>query len=423
MKRYVPLVLLLSFPLPLGAQEADQPAGPVIEVTFEETEAVPGQPLSLRLTVLVPTFMPDPPAWPSLEAPNLLVRLPERSTGPTSRTIGGQTWSGVTRHYRISPMVPGEFAIPPQEVIVTFADPDTSEPTKATLTTEPLAFSGVVPQGAEGLDPFLAAEALELEQEITGDPEAMVPGDSVTRTVTARIRGTSPMFLPDLLPATKVGGVAAYPDEPVLAEADDRGVLSGTRTERVTLVAEAGGSGEAPPVSLDWYNLDTGEVETATLEGFAIAVDGPPARSAEPRDWRAIALTALAGTLALALALWLLRRFLPPLGRWLQARHAGWLASEAHAYADLRRAVGRRDYAALRPTLDAWAATAPGPDPRRHPGLQEALTQIGAARYGRTTPDDAAAAWRALLSALPEARRASRASHPAAALPPMNPGA
>jgi hypothetical protein len=417
------VVLVLALATSLGAQESDAPAGPVLEVDFKETEAVPGQPLSLRLTVLVPTFMPEPPVWPSLEAPNLLVRLPEGSTGPTSKRIGGQTWSGITRHYRISPMVPGDFAIPPQEVIVTFADPDTNEPTKATLSTEPLAFSGVVPEGAEGLDPFLAAEALKLEQEITGEPEAMAPGDSVTRTITARIRGTSPMFLPDLLPATTVEGVAAYEDEPALEEADDRGVVSGTRTERVTLVAEGGGSGEAPPVSLDWYNLKTGKVETATLEGFAISVDGPPARRAEPRDWRTIALTALAGALALALVLWLLRRLLPPLGPWLRARHAAWLASESHAYAELHRVAGRRDHAALRPALDAWAARVPGPDPRRHPALQDALTRIGAARYGRTAPDDTAAAWRALLAALPQARRASRASQGAALLPPLNPGA
>jgi MlrC C-terminus len=382
MKRSAVVLLVLAFAPPLGAQEADEPAGPVLEVDFKEAEAVPGQPLSLRLTVLVPTFMPKPPVWPSLEAPNLLVRLPEGSTGPTSKRIGGQTWSGITRHYRISPMVPGDFAIPPQEVMVTFADPDTNEPTKATLSTEPLAFSGVVPVGAEGLDPFLAAEALKLEQEITGDPETMAPGESVTRTVTARIRGTSPMFLPDLLPAMTVEGLAAYADEPALAEADDRGVLSGTRTERVTLVAEGGGSGEAPPVSLDWYNLKTGKVETATLEGFAISVDGPPARSAEPRDWRVIALTALAGALAVALALWLLRRLLPPLGRWVRARRADWLASEARAYARLRQVAKHRDHAALRPALDAWAAKVSGPDPRRDARLQDALRQLGAARYG-----------------------------------------
>jgi hypothetical protein len=232
------------------------------------------------------------------------------------------------------------------------------------------------------------------------------------------------MFLPDLLPATTVEGLAAYADEPVLEEADERGVVSGTRIERVTLVAEGGGSGDAPPVSLDWYNLESGEVETAAVEGFTIEIDGPPLRSAEPRDWRAIGFAALAGALALALGLWLLRRVVPPLGRWVRARHADWIASEAHAYGKLRRVVRRRDHAALHPALDAWAAKLPGPDPRRHPLLGDALTGIGAARYGKTAPSDTPAAWCTLLSALSEVRRTSRAPQGGAtALPPLNPGA
>lgn len=397
---------------------------PILQVIFEDTEAVPGQPLSLRLTVLVPTFLPQPPVWPSLEAPNLLVRLPEGSTRPTSERIDRETWSGVTRHYRISPMVPGDFEIPPQEVIVTYADPRSSQPVKVSLTTEALAFSGVVPEEAKGLDPFIAARGLELSQLIDGNPEAMVPGDSVARTVTARIQGTSPMFLPELMPATTVEGIAAYADDPVLEERDDRGSLAGTRTERVTLVAQGGGSGQAPPVSFDWYNLERSRVETAAVEGVAIAVEGPPARSAEPRNWRVIALSVLAGALVLIVGLQLLRRLLPPLRRWIRARYAEWLASETHAYARLRRVAVSHDHAALRPALDAWAAKIPTTDPRQDSRLQAALAKLGEARYGRDAPVGFEEGWRALIAILPEVRRASRTSHPGTtALPPLNPGA
>ncbi|MCC0066891.1 MAG: BatD family protein [Rhodovulum sp.] len=304
--RAAALFVLLAFAPPAGAQEDVAPDGPVLRVEFDETEAIPGQPLSLRMTVLVPTFLPEPPVWPSLEAPNLLVRLPERSTNPTSARVGGETWAGVTRNYRISPMVPGEFAIPPQEVVVTWADPESNAPARAILRSEALAFRGVVPAGAEGLDPFVAATSLELAQTIEGEPGAMTPGDSVTRTVVATVAGTAPMFLPELMPPVAIEGVAAYPDEPLIAETDDRGTLGGSRTERVTLVAEGGGSGAVPAVTLDWYDLETGRVETASVEGFAIAVEGPPARSVAPgRDWRRIALGGLAALAGAAAAVWL----------------------------------------------------------------------------------------------------------------------
>ena len=59
--------------------------------------------------------------------------MPARATTPLSERIIDDTWSGVSRHFRITPMVPGRFTIPPQEVIVTWADPDTNQPRRDVL--------------------------------------------------------------------------------------------------------------------------------------------------------------------------------------------------------------------------------------------------------------------------------------------------
>lgn len=404
MKPVIAFCLFAVIALPSGAQTDATPAVPVLQVEFDETETVPGQPLSLRLTVLAPTFLPNPPVWPSLEAPNLLVRLPGRATNPISARVGGETWAGITRNYRISPMVPGDFTIPPQQVIVTYADPDSNAPLKVTLQTDALAFRGVIPDGAEGLDPFIAADSLELAQTIDGEPGAMKPGDSVTRTVVATVTGTAPMFLPDLLAPVAIDGVAAYPDEPILSETDERGTFGGTRTESVTLLAESGGAGEAPPIRIDWYNMQTGEVETASADGFAISVDGPPARSAAPLDWRRIGLMGIAALVGLSILVWLLRRLAPPTGRLLRAYHAARLTSESHAYAELRHAIARRDNRALRPRLDDWANRIAGPDPRGDARLQRALTALGATRYRTAAPEDPSAAWQMLDQTLSEIR-------------------
>lgn len=424
--RALPIVLLLLAGLG-GARSAlaQDAAGavPVLETSFEETETVPGQPLTLRLTVYVPTYLPRPPVWPSLEAPNLLVRLPGRSTGPVSKSIGGQTWAGVSRRYLISPMVPGAFSLPPQEVGVTYADPETNEPVRTTLSTEAIAFRGTVPKGAEGLDPFLAATSLSLDQTVEGEPGAMTPGDSVTRTVTARIAGTSSMFVPELLPAAVLPGVAAYPAAPVTADRDQRGSLSGERTERVTYVAEGGGSGEAPAVSLDWYNLTSGKVETARVPGFAIAVDGPPVAAGTPRDWRAIVLAAGAAFACLGLAAFAAVRLMPRARQVLADRHAAHLASEAYAFGRLKTVMARRDARALYGALDLWAGRLDGADPRRRPDVAAALAAIGAARYGASGPGDDGRAWRALAQAVTTARHDARRRTSASPLPPLNPGA
>ncbi len=407
------------------ADAVDTPNTPLLRVDFPETEAIPGQFLTLRLTVLVPSYMPAPPVWPSFETPNLLVRVPEGATNPTSERIDGETWSGISRRYSISPMVPGAFELPPEDVVVTWADPDADQPVRVTLPTNSLAFTGVLPAGAEALDPFIAASDLDLRQEITGEPGAMTPGDSVTRTVTVEVAGVSPMFLPNLLAPVSVPGVAAYPDAPRLDETDDRGTLGGTRIESVTYVAESGGAGTLPEITLDWFDIDTGKVVSARAEAVDISVDGPPAALADPESRRQIMVLAAAGVGCLILLAIALRLALPPLRRKLAAHRAAQVASEDHAWRELSETVKRQDLGALYPALDIWAARVNGADPRHDPGVQSALATLGRARYGARmkTEADPRDGWNHLDTALRTARRAETAPTARRALPPLNPGA
>jgi hypothetical protein len=299
----------------------------------------------------------------------------------------------------------------------------TNQPVRASLATGPLSFAGILPAGAEGLDPFIAASALELTQAVDGDPATMVPGGSVVRTVSARVEGTSPMFLPNLLPPIDIDGLAAYLDEPVVEETDDGGTPSGTRTERVTLVAEGGGSGDVPAVALDWYDLDSGTIKTASIPGFAVEIEGPAAASAEPRDWRAIALAAAALLMLGMAAVWLIRRTQPLLAAQWRDWRGQRLESERHAWRELRGAVHGRDLAAVYVALDVWAGRLAGPDPRGDPALHTALTQIGAAHFGKERRCDDGTAWQALAVALATSReRLLRADARAGPLPPLNGG-
>lgn len=408
------LAALLIFALPAAAQE------PVLRAELEADATIPGQAVSLRLTVLAPTFFPQPPIWPDYQAPNLLVRI--AATGPVSERIDGATWSGVSRRYLITPMLPGPVGLPGREITVTWSDPETNVPRRTELPVNALTITGLVPEGAEKLDPFIAADALTLEQTVEGTPEDMAPGNSLTRTVIATIQGAPAMFLPTLMPPHAIEGLRTYPDSPVLQETTNRGMIRGTRKERVTLIAEGGGSGEAPAVSLDWYNLGTGKVETAELPAISVFVEGPLATSGAPpqRDWRAIALAGLVIFIALALALKTLRRLLPYLADQVGQLRARWTASEWYAWRVLQRAVSSRNYAAVRPALDVWADRVKGSDPRRDPRLSNALASLGAARYsagGRTGGHD----WRELDRLLRELRQPQTQQQSRAALPPLNP--
>ncbi len=422
MRRALVLLLWLLGLVAPALTAAQESARPVLRTELEKVSAIPGQPIILRITLLAPTWLPKPPGFPSFETPNVIVRLPSRASSPTSERIGGETWSGVTRAYRLYPMTVGRFRIPPQTVTVTFADSDTRAPVTVELRTDEVVFSGTAPEGAEDLDPFIAAETLTLEQSIEGEPGNLEPGGAITRTVTVRVNGTSPIFLPPLIPPLAAEGVSAYPKEPVVTETEARGVISGDRVESVTYVAEAGGRHTAPPIRLRWFNLREKRVETAMADGFEITVRGPPPAPTSSFDWRAAAPWIVLGALLVALAVVATVRLWPRISRWRQRRREAYLASEAFAFSLAMTAFRARDFGGVVRTVELWLSRLPPGAGAEHARLSSALAHLGAAYFGRDRRPPLNSQWPDAVEALRATRRECLAATTAdRALPPLNP--
>lgn len=413
-------LLALLFLLMTGA--ATQAQEPRVTLELSESETLVGQPLELVVNVLVPTWMPKPPVYPTFEVPSLMVRLPEKSTVSISQRVDGATWAGVRRTYRLYPLVPGTFEIPPQAFTITYADPDTRDPVVQDIPSPAVSFASTIPAAARTLDPLIVARAFTLEQTIEGE-NTLAPGDAVVRTVRATIDGTTVVMIPTLVSASDTPGLRSYPAEPTITEAEDGRNLSGTREEKVTYLAQSSGTATLPQIRFDWYNIDTGEIETVSVPEFSVTVEGI-AEPAEDGITREQLIRVAIGLAVLALVVLLVRRFKPQIDAWITALRDRWHTSERYARSQVQHAIKAGDLTRTYSTLEVWVARTTLTEAELQP-LATALAEVGKATHGTGTGAAALKrAWQEVSAAFRAARRENtrlRKSAHVNRLPPLNP--
>ena len=76
MRRLLALIAIVCSTVSLAQDQPD----PIIRVSLEPEAVNVGEAAELRITVLGPTWFPEPPEFPSFEVPNALVRLPPNSS-------------------------------------------------------------------------------------------------------------------------------------------------------------------------------------------------------------------------------------------------------------------------------------------------------------------------------------------------------
>jgi hypothetical protein len=415
--RHLVAVLLLAF----SAAEAQDTPVVRIEVTPEAVNV--GEPARLRVTVLVPTWFPQPPVFPSFELSNAITRLPPDSSFPTSERMGRDTWSGIVRNYRVYPMLGATYTIADRSIRVTYANPG-SEPIIVDTPVPEITFRGVVPEGAEGLDPYLAGRRFSLTREVEGELERLEAGDAVVIRYVAELEGLPAIFIPPLLPDLAIPGVSVYADEPEIRDGEP-----GTRTEQVTLVFEAGGDFVIPAIGIDWWNTSSDRIETASVDPLSLSVSGPvfstpEAEAVVSTDWQAMVISLLAATLFL----FALLRLWPVVVARRAAAKAEYEQSEQFAYRRLQSALNTDDAGGAHAQMLAWLSrAAPGYELRQFARefgsgeFEAALTDYLTSMYSATdtSPDPAR-----LASGFDDARHACLRSadrQPEPALPPLNP--
>ena len=340
--------LLAIAALALNVVSAEE-VKPIVRATLTPEIVNVGEATELTITVMVPTWFARPPVYPSFELANAITRLPADSSYPIQERIGNESWAGIVRTYEIYPLLGATYRMNGKSIAIAYANPG-KDPVTADVEVPEVVFRGSVPAGAESLDPYVAGRSLQLSLDVEGDLDSLEAGDAVVLRYVAEIDGLPAIFLPPLAPELQFDGVSVYNDVP---EVDD-GILA-RRSEKLTLVFEAGGEFRIPDLELRYWNTESNTIETAVAAGLAISVAGPPLPApvsdvSSGTRWRQFTLL-IVGMIVLVLAL---RRWVPVAVRRYREAGERHRQSEQYAFEQLLKALNSKSPETAYRALLSW---------------------------------------------------------------------
>lgn len=342
-------ILIILLAAPLHAQDK-----PFLRIQVTPEEVAVGQSIKLQISVFVPTWFSGPPQYPSFEIPNAITRLPPDSSYPTNERVNGETWSGIVREYEIFPLVRATYRLSNLEVDLTYADPTTRKPIASKLALPQIIFKGVVPEGAQDLDPYLAGNRFTLTRDIKGNPQSMSAGDAIVLTYQATLEGLPGIFIPPLVEAPDWPGVSSYLKDPSVKE--ENGVA--TRTEELTLIFETGGEYLLPNTTLRWWNLAEGKIETSSIEPLVLKVEGPALADSTTRErgTNSLLQTLFAIIAALIVFIIFVKRGIPAITKKRLESRRRYESSEPFAFSNVKSALQKKDAKAAHRAIGLWIA-------------------------------------------------------------------
>jgi hypothetical protein len=265
------LLIFMLFSGALSAQDEPlavlktqlEPAGPVLV----------GEPIRLKVDVLVTTWLTRAPVFPDLEIEGALVMLPDERARSISERIDGKNWFGVSRSYLVYPQEAREFQIPPAEIIVTYGQAD--EP--AVLPLEQLTFRARIPSEARGLGYFIATTGFQLTQEFDRELNDLKVGESIRRTIRLSAEKTFAMFLPPV-EFEQIEGLSVYPDPPRINDRSDErlGFQGGDRIDSATYLIQEEGDYELDAFKVYWWDLTADRMQEAIIPAVQFSAGPNP---------------------------------------------------------------------------------------------------------------------------------------------------
>jgi hypothetical protein len=379
---WLPLLLAFAMTSPAPRASAQAAPRPFARAFVEpDTLVTVGQPVTVRVEVLVPTWFTGAPFWPNVDLHDALTIFQYAGGYNFSDRVNGESWAGQARNYIVYPQRPGTYLI--DEIPIDLRYSADGRTDTVTVSPPALSFRANLPPEAAGLSYFIASNKLEISQVFDVAPDTLREGDAFRRTITVTVENAMGMVVPPLA-EDSIPGLGRYVSPPLVGEnfAERGEAIIGTRVESITYVAEEEGRFRLPPVELSWWDLGASRLrrevlpaiditvlpalETAALpfatgdESDATGDEGDGAPEVKPSRFSLAALARRWGPIVVALAAlaWLLagmvRRYGPGIAERLAESRRARAESEASYFRAFRKSAGSGDPRAAWRDLTTW---------------------------------------------------------------------
>jgi hypothetical protein len=144
---------------------------------------------------------------------------------------------------------------------------------------------------------WFPAEDVSITSKWSGDALTLKVGEPITRTITITAKAQIASAIPPLERAEIDLNLKSYKDQPQLETQKSNQGFIATRIESEAIVANQGGEFLLPAVSIDWWNTNTKQWQTSTVEPQRLNVSGvalPAIIATEPIAIDSLTATAIA---------------------------------------------------------------------------------------------------------------------------------
>jgi len=233
-----------------------------------------GQKVTFVLDVLAKDGWATINTLPPIEVSGAYLHRYETQGTRLNENIEGANFTGQRYELLLFAQRPGDLTIDPFPVEVSVKTWGADAATKVEkLTTEPVILEVLMPEGISLSEYIPATKKLEATQSWSTESKVYQAGDVVEMTITRKGEDVSAMVFPPF-PPVSIDGMTCYPAQPDVNDSFNRGVLTGTRVDRLSCIFEKEGEFILPDIEVTYWEVTEEKLETILLAGAKFTVEG-----------------------------------------------------------------------------------------------------------------------------------------------------